>query len=279
MRVVTTPMHGVATSIATLVALMWLVSCETANAFLVARHSRHCLNRHSYYGHEHDETQPRTRATEMTSMRMALGDYVVEVPKPLGMVLEERAPGQAPRGVKVKELFPNGHASKTGLIVPGDVLLRVGDQDVTNADFDTVMGMLVTPTDTVRLSLGDGLGQLDMPKNVVKLLRSTEDAYLVDAVVREAVREIRRSGKMGSLLRVEVVVGAGVRRGNDDAPTRAQTRFFAILSTDGEVSSYSCNVAATGVQWQDGTIQIVALSCAKDEGLGQTFELIVENDK
>jgi hypothetical protein len=42
------------------------------------------------------------------------------------------------------------------------------------------------------------------------------------------------------------------------------------------VSTYSCNISATGVKQNDKSIQIVALACAKDEGLGQTYELIRE---
>jgi hypothetical protein len=46
------------------------------------------------------------------------------------------------------------------------------------------------------------------------VLRTLEpdEAFLVDDVVRQAVREIRRSGKqLGDLLKVEVVIGAGIK--------------------------------------------------------------------
>ena len=60
-----------------------------------------------------------------------------------------------------------------------------------------------------------------------------------------------------------------------------------FLTTDGGLSTYSCNVSATGVREHiedDGNdnkknnnqIRIVSLSCAKDEGLGQTYDLIYE---
>ena len=67
-----------------------------------------------------------------------------------------------------------------------------------------------------------------------------------------------------------MIIGAGVQ----EEGKLGQTRFFAIFSTDG-VSSYSCNVSATGRRKDDGTtIEIVSLSAAKDEGLGQTYQFI-----
>lgn len=86
-----------------------------------------------------------------------------------------------------------------------------------------------------------------------------------------AVREIRRNGRLGDVIQVEVVIGAGSRENGQ----RGMARFFAIFSTDG-VSTYSCNVAASGIRQEDGSIKIVSLSCAKDEGLGQTHDLIRE---
>lgn len=202
------------------------------------------------------------------SLQMALGDYSVTLKKPLGIILEERS--KDGNGVQVKEIIKGGAAESTKM-VPGDVLLQVNDVDVTTYDFDGVMELLISMDGSIDLTLGDGLGQMDMPKNVVNLLKSTEDAFFVDAVVREAVRGCRkRNGKLGDLLQVEVIVGAGVRE------SRGQVRFFAIFSTDG-VSTYSCNVSATGVRQSDGSVKIVALSCAKDEGLGQTLELITED--
>jgi hypothetical protein len=116
------------------------------------------------------------------------------------------------------------------------------------------------------------LGRMDMPKNILRTLKTEEDAFFVDAVVREAVREIRRYKKLGDLVRVEVIIGAAVK----EEGRRGLVRFFALFSTDG-VSTYSCNVSATGVrQPDDGGIQIVSLSCAKDEGLGRTFDIILE---
>jgi hypothetical protein len=111
------------------------------------------------------------------------------------------------------------------------------------------MDLLISAQKTVTMTLGDGLGQLNMPKNVVKTLKTPEDAFFVDAVVREAVREIRRKGRrLGDLLQVEVIIGVGVKE--QEGKRRAMVRFFAIFSTDG-VSTYSCNVSATGVRAQD----------------------------
>ena len=201
---------------------------------------------------------------------MALGDFTVELHKPLGIILQERDNG---KGVQVKELVKGGAADTQSDIVPGDVILQVNDIDVSTLDFDSVMDILISLDDSTpaRLSLGDGLGVMDMPKNVVKLLKSEEDAYFIDAVVRQAVREARRNNsKVGDLLKVDVIIGAGVQ----DEGRRGQARFFAIFSTDGGFSTYSCNVSATGLRREDGSVEIVSLSAAKDEGLGQTYEII-----
>ena len=195
----------------------------------------------------------------------------VELQKPLGIILQER--DNSSGGVQVKELVDGGAAAThSSDIVPCDVLLQVNDMDVSTLDFDSVMDVLISLDETslVELTLGDGLGQLDMPKNVVKQLKTTEDAFFIDAVVRKAVREIRkRNNILGDLINVEVIIGAGVQ----DEGKQGQARFFALFSTDG-VSSYSCNVSATGRCRDDGSIDIVNLSAAKDEGLGQTYQFI-----
>ena len=204
-------------------------------------------------------------------LKMALGEYTVELQKPLGIILQER--DNSCGGAQVKELVDGGAAAThSSDIVPCDVLLQVNDMDVSTLDFDSVMDVLISLDETslVELTLGDGLGQLDMPKNVVKQLKTTEDAFLIDAVVRKAVREIRkRNNILGDLINVEVIIGAGVQ----DEGKQGQARFFALFSTDG-VSSYSCNVSATGRCRDDGSIDIVNLSAAKDEGLGQTYQFI-----
>ena len=201
------------------------------------------------------------------SLSMALGDFTVQLQKPLGIILQEC---DDTNGVMVKELVDGGAASNSQ-IVPRDILLQVNGIDVSKSGFDSVMDLLLSLDESspVSLTIGDGLGQLDMPKNVIKLLKTTEDAFFIDAVVRHAVREIRRRNKiLGDLLNVEVIIGAGVQ----EEGKLGQTRFFAIFSTDG-VSSYSCNVSATGRR-KDDTIEIVSLSAAKDEGLGQTYQFI-----
>jgi PDZ domain len=204
----------------------------------------------------------------------SLGDFTVELQKPLGIILEEQTVG-AIGGVRVKEINPDGSASKSR-IVTGDVIVQVNHRDVTESDFDSVMDAIISSPTTVQLTIGDGLGTFDMPKNVVAMLKNQEDAFFIDAIVREAVRQIRKSGRkvLGDLNKVEIIVGAGVQENG----SRGMARFFAIFSTDG-VSTYSCNVATTGIRQDDGSIKIVSLSCAKDEGLGQTYDLIREETK
>lgn len=144
---------------------------------------------------------------------MALGDFHVELENPLGIFFEERDGARG--GLQVKDFVADGSVSSTQ-IVPGDVLLQVNNFDVAKSDFDSVMDLLISMADhrPVQLTFGDGFGQMDMPKNVVKLLKSTKDALMVDAVVRQAVRECRkRNKKLGDLLKVEVIIGAGVREG------------------------------------------------------------------
>ena len=217
----------------------------------------------------------------------SLGDYTVTLEKPLGIILEEReAGGKIIGGVQVKEISDRGSAALSSSdIVPGDVLLQVDEANVEQADFDTVMDTLLNAESPITLTLGDGLGIMDMPKNVVKQLKSQEDAFLIDEVVRQTVRVLRKRfiGQLGNLLKVEVIVGAGVTPIEEETKRKVMVRFFAIFSTDG-VSTYSCNVSATGIvddeeQEEEGDnqnkkIDIVSLSCAKDEGLGRTFDLI-----
>lgn len=72
---------------------------------------------------------------------------------------------------------------------------------------------------------------------------------------------------LGDLLRVEILVGAGVQPDGN-----CLVRFFAIFSTGGG-GSYSCNVSAGGRCGTDNRIEITAISCAKDEGWGRTIDL------
>ena len=201
--------------------------------------------------------------------RFAYGDLEVQLEKPLGLILQERGDNDD-TGVQVVSLVPDGNAAKT-TIAPGDVLVRVQDTNVSEFDFDSIMDLLGSAPSPVSLTLSDGLGTMDIAANLAKRL-TPEEAVYADAVVRQAVREIRRNGRLGDLLQVEIVIGAAVRK-NDGA---CLVRFFAIFSTD-TVSTYSCNVSAAGVRRSDGGIDIIGLSCAKDEGLGQTVDLILED--
>jgi len=241
-----------------LLIALFLISFSEGNAFINIGIKPRPFNLNGIFIH------PQTS----TSLS-ALGDYTIELEKPLGIILEERGNGSG--GVKVKELVEGGAAAATNSIVRGDVLLAVGEVDTSSLDFDTVMETIISCDSPLSITIGDGLGVLDMPKNVIKQLKSTEDAFLIDAIVRQSVREMRRrTNILGDLLNVEVVIGAGVQ---EDGKT-GQTRFFAIYSTDGGVSSYSCNVSSKGRRLDDDSIEILSLSAAKDEGLGQTYQFI-----
>lgn len=200
----------------------------------------------------------------------ALGDYEISLSKPLGIILEESEAGQG--GVQVESLAEGGAADVSGSIVRGDVLKKIGEVDVSSSDFDSIMELLVSAPSDLDLTFGDGLGTMDIAPNLAKNT-DTNDLFLVDEVVRKAVREVRKDdtskAKLGDLLRVEIVIGAGAR---DD---RCMVRFFAIFSRD-TVSTFSCSVQATGIKRENG-VEIVQLSCAKDEGWGQTFDLINES--
>ena len=201
-----------------------------------------------------------------------LGEYTVSLTKPLGIILEEREAGKP--GVQVASLVEGGAADASGTIVKGDALVALEGTDLTQADFDTAMDALIAAPDDrpLDITLSDGLGRMDIAKNLAKSL-SAEEAIFADATVRAAVRQVRKIGtQLGDLLSVEIVIGAGVR---DNGKT-CQVRFFAIFSTD-TVSTYSCSVSATGRKGINGDdIEITQLSCAKDEGWGQTYDLIRE---
>ena len=209
----------------------------------------------------------------MRAPRVCMSERTVTLAKPLGLVLEER---DEDAGVRVAALQAGGAAALSGEVAPGDVLVRVGQTDVSKCSFDDVMEKLVDAPAEVSLLLSDGLGRFDISANLAKSLKP-EEAVLADLVVRAAVREVRTIvgaqddllRELGELLRVEILVGAGVR---DDG--RCLVRFFGIFST-GAGGSYSCNVSATGRRSAAGagSVEIIALSCAKDEGWGRTIDL------
>jgi len=181
----------------------------------------------------------------------------------------------------VEGLQAAGSAAAGGVdIAPGDRLVRIGGEDVASEDFDAVMRILQDAPETLTLEFDDGLGRLDITPNLARSLQP-QDAVFADLVVRAAVREVRRrvqeeeelQASLGALLRVEILLGAGVQ-----GDGRCLVRFFAIFSTGGGGSTYSCNVSATGRRkaGDGGEIEITALSCAKDEGWGRTIDLIRE---
>ena len=112
-------------------------------------------------------------------------------------------------------------------------------------------------------------------------------------MVREAVRTARRKRKLGDVTEVEIVVGAGFRDDDGTGGTGGEqclVRFFALFSRDGGASTSTCQVSATGVRTQQqqqqqrqgarevegvgGTVTITKLSVAKDEGIGNTIDLV-----
>jgi hypothetical protein len=297
------------TTATTLLLLLLLLSLDNTNiigfggvlGFVVVVHHHH---------HHHRQSKSDLFATTSTNeLSLGIGEYMIELEKPLGMILEECG-GNG--GVQVQEVIKGknaGNAWKSNFIAPREILSTIDGTDVSKCDFDTVMNLLTSSsssTSTVQLVFSDGLGQFDMPKNVVSRLKTTEDAFFIDSIARQAVRECRRDGRLGDLLNVEVIIGAGISNSNNNKDNndewnehrRGMVRFFAIFSTDG-VTTYSCNVSATGIDISgdddnnihnhdtgtnvcikqnenNSNIKIVSLSCAKDEGLGRTFDLIVE---
>lgn len=240
--------------------LLALFLSSFANAFVPSTRTQ--LQRHDF-----------SQLSNMnTRLMMAMGEYSIKLSKPLGIILEEREAGSS--GIQVASLVDGGNAALSEKIVRGDVLLSVDDIDLSNADFDTAMDVLIEAPENKELGLkfSDGLGTMDIAKNILKSLK-TEELYFIDDVVRESVRTIRKIGnsQLGDLLKVEIIIGAGVR----DGGASCAVRFFAIFSTD-TVTTYSVNVSATGRKTEDGSVEIIALSCAKDEGWGQTIDLIRE---
>jgi len=232
------------------------------------------------------------RGRNTPRMRMSVTDtpnVCVVLEKPLGLVLEESSAGGGDGAVEVGSVQAGSNAERSGRVLPGDRLLRVGTADVSTAGFDAVMELLLDAPTPVELTLARATYEsdalpLDITANLVKALKADE-AVAVDRVVRAARSAVRASfmagQELGRLLRVEIVIGAGVQRDGS-----LKVRFFAIFSTGGGGGdTYSCNVAATGVVLEadaappegasvhDG-VAITALSAAKDEGWGRSFDLI-----
>jgi len=93
----------------------------------------------------------------------------VRLTKPLGAVLEE----EASSGVKVEDILDGGCAAQTGLLKKGDRLTSVMDADVSNANFDEVMELLVGAPDEVELGLVRNV--------IVRKLRKDEGPILLTA--------------------------------------------------------------------------------------------------
>jgi len=208
-------------------------------------------------------------------------ERTVTLAKPLGIVLEEREDG----GVRFEAFQEGGAAALAAAdgsvdVAPGDRLLMVGDTDCSLESFENIMSIITEADSPVRLTVDDGLPRLDITPNLAKSL-TPDVASMADRTVRAAVRECRRivgasaelQTLLGTLLRVEILLGAGMR-----ADGRCLVRFFGIFSTDGGGTTYSCNVSATGSEDANEGMEILALSCAKDEGWGRTIDLRREQE-
>ena len=80
---------------------------------------------------------------------------VAEIPRPLGLILEEREDG---RGVEIIRVDPRGNAalSRADVLV-GDRVLMVGDAACGEGGFDEVAGLIGSSPDVVELTLGRAL--------------------------------------------------------------------------------------------------------------------------
>jgi hypothetical protein len=188
----------------------------------------------------------------------------VVLDKPLGMVLEEASGG----AVEVGSLQAGSNAERSGQVHAGDTLLKVGDADVSASGFDAVMATIIEAPSPLTLTLrratyADDAAPLDITPNLAKSL-ALDDAIKVDRVVRAARAAVRASPvaarELGRLLRIEIVLGAGVQRDGS-----VKVRWFGIFSSTGSSGdSYSCNVSATGVLDEaTDEVTITKLSCAK----------------
>ena len=75
---------------------------------------------------------------------------IAEVPRPLGLILEEQDGG----GVAVIDIDPRGNAARSDILV-GDRLLMVDDEACGEADFDAVAGLIASSArERVELTLG-----------------------------------------------------------------------------------------------------------------------------
>jgi len=92
---------------------------------------------------------PRTACIRCTAGVEALTRVSVTLTKPLGMMLEERDPA----GVFVADLVEGGSAAASGEVKKGDVLVAVGELDVSSASFDEVMETLIAAPEELELAL------------------------------------------------------------------------------------------------------------------------------
>ncbi len=123
------------------------------STFLNLYHDAHgylpaCRSRTWPVNHHHQCSRKCTLSSS-SQYSLGLGEYHVELRRPLGVILEERQQQQArdtsvPHdGVIVKEIIKGSSAWNSGIIAPGDVLQRINDMDVSRFPFEQIMDLLV----------------------------------------------------------------------------------------------------------------------------------------
>jgi len=83
-------------------------------------------------------------------MQLTTTSVSVQLPKPLGLLLEERA-GAA--GAEVASLIEGGSALSSNLVFEGDVVVSIDGKDVSSTGFDEIMEMLGDAGEIVDLVL------------------------------------------------------------------------------------------------------------------------------
>mmetsp|Transcript_3635 Transcript_3635/g.12913 ORF Transcript_3635/g.12913 Transcript_3635/m.12913 type:complete len:271 (+) Transcript_3635:359-1171(+) len=89
-----------------------------------------------YYGMEVDLVNADAPDEEDDAGRNLIS---TQLQKPLGLILEEEPSGQ---GVFVAEVSPGSNAERSGNILPGDSVVRVGEEDCSAATLEDVLNLI-----------------------------------------------------------------------------------------------------------------------------------------
>ena len=123
---------------------------------------------------------------------------VAEIPRPLGLILEEREDG---RGVEIIRVDPRGNAalSRADVLV-GDRVLMVGDAACGEGGFDEVAGLIGRSPDVVELTLGRALDvvRVEWPNGCVVGARPGDRMVDLAAKAGWAVRYSCTGGSCGT---------------------------------------------------------------------------------